>query len=196
MQLKIILFFRLAADQSILTWDTLLKKGWVGPGFCYFCRATTEDSAHLFIHCHFTKGTWNSCINFLKLNLEWKGQNLNECMDNWTHNIAAPKKLSVLIFWFLWKERNKALFEGKLPSSSVITHRTLTLLSYTQTKLRPRILRLSLITHIHGYSLTFFDDASINGGTTCGVGETLKIPNLLEVRWFFNWEMAPIRRSN
>jgi hypothetical protein len=186
LQLKIILFFRLAVDESILTWDNLLKKGWVGPDFCYLCRAATEDNAHLFIHCHFTKATWNSCINFLHLNLEWKGQNLNDCMVNWTQNLAAPKKLPVLLCWFLWKERNKALFEGKLPSSSVVTLRTLNSLSYTQTKIRPRILRLSLIIPIHGYSLTFFDDASINGGTTCGAGGTLKIPNSPEVRWFFN----------
>jgi hypothetical protein len=59
LQLKIILFFRLAADQNILTWDNLLKKGWVGPGFCYLCRAAAEDNAHLFIHCHFTKAIWN-----------------------------------------------------------------------------------------------------------------------------------------
>jgi hypothetical protein len=171
LQLKIILFFRLALDQNILTWDNLLKKGWVGPGFCYLCRATTEDNVHLFIHCHFTKAIWNSVINFLNLNMEWKGQNLNDCMVNWTQNLAAPKKLPVLLCWFVWKECNKALFEGKSPSSSVVMHRTLKSLSYTQTEIRPRLLRLNPIIPIHGYVMTFFDGASINGGTNCGAGE-------------------------
>jgi hypothetical protein len=54
-QLKIILFFWLATEYSILTWDVLQKKGWVGPGICYLCREATEDSAHLFIHCQFTQ---------------------------------------------------------------------------------------------------------------------------------------------
>jgi hypothetical protein len=73
LQIKIILFFRLAVDQCILTWDTLLKKGWVGPDVCYLCRAVAEDSALLFIHCHLTKATWNSCTKSLNLKLEWKG---------------------------------------------------------------------------------------------------------------------------
>ena len=99
LQLKIILFFRLVVDHSILTWETLQKTGWVGPGFCYLCRAADKDSAHLFIHYQFSKVTWISCLKALNLNMDWKEQNINDCMENWIQNKAAPKKLSALICW-------------------------------------------------------------------------------------------------
>ena len=154
----------------------------MGPGFCYLCRAADKDSAHLFIHYQFSKVTWISCLKALNLNMDWKEQNINDCMENWIQNKAAPKKLFALICWFLWKERNKAIFEGKFPSTGVITFRTLNLLSYNQTELRPRILRLSPITHINVYTPTFFDGASINGGATCGARGILKKLNTPKVK--------------
>jgi hypothetical protein len=92
-QLKIILFFWLATDYNILTWDVLQKKGWVGPGYCYLCREAAEDSAHLFVHCHFTQVVWTICLSSLKLNYSWIGQNLNDCMETWLQNKATSKKL-------------------------------------------------------------------------------------------------------
>jgi hypothetical protein len=53
LQLKIILFFWLAMDNRILTWDILQKKGWVGPSICHLCKQNFEDNTHLFIQCSF-----------------------------------------------------------------------------------------------------------------------------------------------
>jgi hypothetical protein len=37
-QLKIILFFWLAVENRLLTWDNLQSKGWIGPGYCLLCK--------------------------------------------------------------------------------------------------------------------------------------------------------------
>jgi hypothetical protein len=88
LQLNIILFFWLVTEQRILTWDTLQKKGWVGPGLCHLCRAATEDSTHIFIHCQFSQAAWSNILSILNLNCTWRGQDLNECMELWLQNKA------------------------------------------------------------------------------------------------------------
>jgi hypothetical protein len=67
-QLKIMLFFWLATDNMILTWDILQKKGWVGPSMCHLCKDYSEDNAHLFIRCSFTKSVWEKCALVLNSN--------------------------------------------------------------------------------------------------------------------------------
>jgi hypothetical protein len=57
--LKIKLFLWLAANHKVLTWDSLQKKGWEGPGICQLCNCNSEDIDHILIHCPFTKEVWN-----------------------------------------------------------------------------------------------------------------------------------------
>jgi hypothetical protein len=59
LQLKIKIFLWLAADNRILTWEVLNKKGWEGPGICILCKHNTEDINHLFVHCSFSKTVWS-----------------------------------------------------------------------------------------------------------------------------------------
>jgi hypothetical protein len=57
-QQKIKLFLWLAVKNKILTWNNLQLRGWKGPGRCHLCKRDSEDNAHLFIHCPFTKLIW------------------------------------------------------------------------------------------------------------------------------------------
>jgi ribonuclease HI len=47
-------------------------------------------------------------------------------------------------------------------------------------------MRWSLITQFEGYTIAFFDGASIRGGMTCGVGGVIKKPDLHVYRWHIN----------
>jgi ribonuclease HI len=185
-QLKILLFFWLATEFKILTWDTLQRKGWVGPGMCPLCRAATEDNAHLFINCSFTQAAWAKVLSTLKLNVSWSGQNLTDCMESWTSIKAAPKKLPVLMCWYLWLERNKALFEGKLPTVTSVVHQTLSLLTKLPTAVNLQAIRQSPIFRLTGYTMAFFDGASSADGSICGAGGSLKRTIGPDIRWFFN----------
>jgi ribonuclease HI len=186
LQLKIILFFWLAAENKILSWDVLQKKGWNGPGFCILCRESEEDINHLFIHCKFIKSVWVICSHFLNSSCSWSDNTINECMDSWLLCKAASKKLPILLSWFTWNERNKALFEGKSPSGWVVVHRTLGALTKFHTVKYSQVLRVSPVIRLIGYSLAFFDGASIAGGSGCGAGGTLKLIEGPIINWLFN----------
>lgn len=109
-QLKITLFFWLACENRILTWDALLKKGWTGPGIYYLCKASSEDVSHLLIHCRFTTKVWSIISHFQNSDLVWYGQNIDECVENWLTIKGRSKALPLITRWYIWKERNRVVF--------------------------------------------------------------------------------------
>jgi hypothetical protein len=82
--LKIKLFTWLVAENKILTWKNLQKRGWVGPGICFLCKGKRETGKHLFVNCPFTISVWNMVKIALKLSSGWTGLSVNECFENWT----------------------------------------------------------------------------------------------------------------
>jgi len=57
--MKIKLFTWLMHQRKILTWDNLLKKGFIGPSRCYLCGAHEEMIEHLLNLCPFTSKVWD-----------------------------------------------------------------------------------------------------------------------------------------
>jgi len=53
--LKIKLFVWLLLEQKLLTWDNLVKRGFLGPSMCALCGVEGENAKHLFVDCVFTK---------------------------------------------------------------------------------------------------------------------------------------------
>jgi hypothetical protein len=137
-QLKIILFFWLAVENRILTWDILQAKGWIGPGLCILCKHNVEDNPHLFIHCPYTKEVWFYCLQVLNFRTQWFGNTLNECMDEWNNRPDLSKNLPLLVCWHIWLDRNNFLFEGKIPSARVTALKVLSTLGsiYTTEKVQ------------------------------------------------------------
>jgi hypothetical protein len=123
--LKVILFFCLVVQNMILTWDTLQLKGWAGPSLCTLCKQNVEGIPHLFIDCTFTKSVWAKCEFITNTKYNWGGRSLTDCMNSWTTNKHFSKRLSVLMCWYIWKERNKSLFEDRPPSAWAVMYKVI-----------------------------------------------------------------------
>jgi hypothetical protein len=67
-QLKLKLFVWLATKDKVLTWESLQRKGWHGPGVCKLCNCSSETINHLLIHCSFMKSVWHFLSISTKLN--------------------------------------------------------------------------------------------------------------------------------
>jgi hypothetical protein len=74
--LKIKLFTWLVAENKILSWKNLQKRGWVGPGMCFLCNRSSETGKHIFVNCSFTIAVWNRVTNELNLPRGWMD---NQC---------------------------------------------------------------------------------------------------------------------
>jgi len=91
-------------------------------------------------------------------------------MNFCTTSEHLSKRVSVLMCWYIWNQRNISLFEDKNPSVWVTVYKVLGDLNIISLANNPLKLRKNPIWKLSGYSLTFFDGVSINGGSNCGVG--------------------------
>jgi hypothetical protein len=114
--LKIKLFAWLVAENKILTWKNLQKRGWVGPRICHLCKGKRESGKHLFVNCPFTISVWNRVKLALKFTNGWYGLTVNECFENWEKQNFDYPTLPTFICWFIWLDRNKTIFEAGTPS--------------------------------------------------------------------------------
>jgi ribonuclease HI len=186
MQLKIKLFIWLAAENKILTWDILQQKGWEGPSRCQLCKHNTEDINHLFIQCTFTKLVWERIKTIQKYKKNWEGDTLSDCFNSWTEDKSVSSILAALTCWYIWIERNKAIFENTSPSVLSVVIKTLRSLKRHPTTQKHIPLRACLITQLVDTTTACFDGATQTGGKQCGAGGVIKTPDLSVYRWFFN----------
>jgi hypothetical protein len=63
---KITLFLWLVSHSSILTWDNLLKRGFVGPSLCILCGAAEETMNHLLNTCPYTAQIWDQAATIMR----------------------------------------------------------------------------------------------------------------------------------
>jgi hypothetical protein len=107
---KIKLFSSLLIEDKLLTWNNLLKRGWQGPRLCLLCRGNEETGLHLFVQCPFTVSIWNKITIHFKLVFGWMGSIVLECFDYWLRRNSACSSLPTLICWYIWNDRNLAIF--------------------------------------------------------------------------------------
>jgi hypothetical protein len=110
--LKLKLFIWLAANDKILTWDILLHRGWMGPNMCFLCHNNSETISHIFLDCPFTKSIWHKIFLVLNLKKMWTGTNLHDFLENWSLQDFTLPHLPVIVCWFVWLTRNRAIFEN------------------------------------------------------------------------------------
>jgi hypothetical protein len=86
----------MVAENRILTWEVLQKKGWQGPGICPLCRNNNEDIDHLFVHCSFTHTVWAITSFFLNVKKWWTGNTFNDCIASWVMDKIVSNNLAML----------------------------------------------------------------------------------------------------
>jgi hypothetical protein len=95
-------------------------------------------------------------------------------MDSWVMDKQVSNRLSILLCWFLWKERNKCLFDGHIPSAWAVVFKFLGAFKLNLPDRISQRVRQNPIMRMDGYSLATFDGAVVAGGTNCGAGGTIK----------------------
>jgi hypothetical protein len=63
----------------ILTWDNLVKRGFVGPDRCVLYGEEAESIDHLMVNCSFTKEVWSFVLQFLHIKKVWGIGQLSLC---------------------------------------------------------------------------------------------------------------------
>ena len=101
---------------KISTVDMLMRRGWSIVNRCILCKENEESADHILIHCGKTRELWtvvlssfgvvrvfpNSVRNLL---LEWKIKGLEKKRS------VVWKMTPICLFWCIWGERNRRMFQ-------------------------------------------------------------------------------------
>lgn len=89
--LKMKCFMWLALQNSLKTWDNLLKRGWHGPNSCSLCKSNSESIDHILVSCHYSSLIWEKVISFLKIDQRWGSDTFEQNCFHWQKKCKSLK---------------------------------------------------------------------------------------------------------
>jgi hypothetical protein len=123
-------FAWLVMHNKVLTAENMLKKHWPCNQFCSFCLCCQETTPHMLTECNYTEAVWN--IVATSLNLPCFSQmHLQGGPVQWFQSLlhtgpAGDKKkragFLLTVWWLLWKERNRRIFDHRERSSQCLAY--------------------------------------------------------------------------
>jgi ribonuclease HI len=115
---KITLFLWLVSHSSILTWDNLTKRGFVGPSLCILCGEAEETMNHLLNSCPYTAQIWDQAAIIMRTSDRLRDSILETIMEWRDKAFHSPylnhiwQLLPGFVLWQVWKERNRRIFRS------------------------------------------------------------------------------------
>eukprot|EP00253_Pinus_taeda_P006105 PITA_06105 len=115
---KISTFLWLLSKKRILTWDNLIKRGFIGPSRCPNCNTNCETIYHLLEECTLAKQIWEK-VEHCNMKAHPRMEDITANIRTWAKNPFKSRVLNSLwnilpgfIYWTLWKERNHRIFNS------------------------------------------------------------------------------------
>ena len=165
---KIIIFGWLIWKGKALTWENLMKRGFMGPSICVLCRMELETSMHLFIQCPITVRLWRLFGDHY-IDSAWRPSDFMIAVMEWDKIKCKYRALPFYLTWEIWLARNRIIFEDR----PFHIQQTYTVIKEWMDECPislPRLPDLSARIRPHQISLPalYFDGASVDGMAGCG----------------------------
>ncbi|XP_078173283.1 uncharacterized protein LOC144567103 [Carex rostrata] len=112
------IFIHLLLSGKILTRDVMQRRNFNCPLHCELCNGTARESAiHLFFECNYAIQTWSGVVHAAAIPSPSVQESVQRTWSTSTPRSKTERtKWSIVMActcWNLWKQRNKAIFEGK-----------------------------------------------------------------------------------
>ena len=110
----------------ILTMDQLKRRGWILPSRCFLCKVEEESTNHVLIHYPKVAMIWH--LIFALFGVQWVMPNsIKETILSWSGSFVGKKRKKawnatpLCLFWTLWKDKNRRVFEDtKLADQTIL----------------------------------------------------------------------------
>jgi ribonuclease HI len=184
---KLKLFMWLVLEGKTLTWDTLQRRGWIGPGRCSLCIRDAESISHMFVDCLFTHTLWRDLLDHYKIITPWEGRSINNCVEDWIKKEKVFKTFPIIVCWNLWLERNRCIFESLVPTLKRVSILVKSMVDSTcRVDINQVQHRIKKTPELIMDTTCWFDGASQGNGLLSGVGGIIKTSGNSTIRWTLN----------
>eukprot|EP00253_Pinus_taeda_P001588 PITA_01588 len=119
---KISTFLWLLSKKHILTWDNLIKRGFIGPSRCPNCNINCETINHLMEECPLAKQIWEK-VEHCNMKAHPRMEDITANIRTWAKTPFKSRILNSLwsilpgfLYWTLWKERNHRILNSTFRS--------------------------------------------------------------------------------
>jgi hypothetical protein len=109
-------FLWLMTHKIILTWDNIIKQGFIGPSICPLFLGEVDSQNNLLNLCFYSSQVWDQCAIVMCIT-DFKREGLREIIEEWrekTFHSPILNHIWQLLFgftlWKLWKEWNRHIF--------------------------------------------------------------------------------------
>ena len=108
---------------KVLTLDQLKKRGITLVNRCFLCEENEETIDHLLIHCSRAKMLWDLLLAITEVNWVFP-RTVRQLLIAWQSVSVGKKRKRVwlaaplCLFWTLWLERNRVVFENEVTSAN------------------------------------------------------------------------------
>ena len=103
---------------KVLTVDQLKRRGWNLANICFLCCAEEETINHILVHCSKARVLWD--LVFTLLGVNWVlPLTVRDTLLGWLASFVDKKRRKawlttpLCLFWMIWKERNKIIFNNE-----------------------------------------------------------------------------------
>lgn len=117
--LKIIIFSWLVYHNKNFTWTNFQKRGWQGPAICSICSVNTEDNLHIFLKCLLSQSMWMQMATYSGFPTI-SHPSMEDAYEWWGSQKTIWRPIPLIICWFIWKWRNKTIFQNCKESFGLI----------------------------------------------------------------------------
>jgi hypothetical protein len=176
----------LLVEDKLLTWNNPQKRGWVGLGLCHLCKGNGESGTHIFVFCPFTRTVWKKIKEEHKLSIGCTRTSVEDFFANWAFQNHSLSSLPTFICWFIWLERNLAIFESRKPSLEKVSFLSLGVVRSHRPQENRHYCSRTVHTLPFNRIIGWFDGAAQKNGEQSGAGGVIKINDHSVYKWTLN----------
>jgi hypothetical protein len=158
----------------------------MGPIFYILCKKYCENTQHLLVDCNFTLVVWGRIFiqkNYWAL---WTGNSLVNCLNLWHKQNHIYPTLSAFTCWFIWQERNMAIFEDQQPTVQRVVHQVLAAMKDHIEKSISVVRRKRQSNLSSGGTIGWFDGAATSSGQNSEARGIIKFNDQCCIKWLLN----------
>jgi ribonuclease HI len=184
--LKLNIFIWLVVENKILTWENLQRRGFIGPSICILCKQSKESVFHLFVECPFRVHCLGKNLFIQNCLGMWNKNTFSECFKNWILMRSSLPTLPVFICWYIWSDRNHAIFEDRIPSAQKVAYQSLLAEGEYTKPVKALALRRRTALRMANGTVGWFDGEAMSSGLNSGVGGVIRTHDNHTFKWTIN----------